>query len=182
MSIIAHRRAFRLNGMLRLFCVLVLAAGPSLAAHAAANLTLSITTWNAGSRGVANVANPGDDFAPSTITRATTYTAQYRSANVATRTYYFRVNKNADEATTWNGYFEVWICPMSETGAGTTFNWTVPIGTWVQVPSTGEQEIVSFRLARNSTETITFSIELRNITTRSGPGSPFRTTVNYRVY
>ena len=177
-----HRRAFRPCGMARLFFILMLAAGPALALHAGTRLTLSINTWNAGTEGAANISSPGLDFNPDTITRGTTYTAAYNSGNVNTRTYYFRVNKNADEATTWNPYFVVEICPVQESGSGTNFVWTVPLGTWVAVPSSGEQEICSFRLGRRLTETITFQIRISSITTRAGPRSPFTTTVNYRVY
>ena len=182
---IAPRRASRPCGMARLICVLILAAGPVLAVHAGvASLTLSIDTWNAGTEGAGNISSPGLDFTPSTITEVGTYTAQFDSAanSMNNTTYYFRVNKNADETTTWNPYFVVEICPVSRTGDGRNFVWTVPLGTWVTVSSSEEKEIYSFVLSKKQTETITFQIRISSITTGAGPRSPFTTTINYRVY
>jgi hypothetical protein len=177
-----RRRASRPCGTTRLLCVLILAVCPALALHAGTRLTISIaTSWNAGTEGAANIASPGLDFNPSVITRAATYTATYQAGNVAARQYSFRVARNADEATTWNPYFEVEISPVSQTG-GTNVVWTVPIGTWAVVPSTGEQEICNLRVARNGTAVITLRIRVSSITTRAGPRSPFTTTINYRVY
>jgi hypothetical protein len=175
------------GGTRRMFCVLLLAVVAILPANAALNITVTVAgadagNWNAGSLGVGNIANPGDDFTP-TITGANPTVTMVFRAGANNTNYYIRVRKAADEATTWNDGYQVWICPLGSSGTGTV-TWLAPvaIGTWSQVTST-DLPLFRFRTTnRNQTKTITFRLELRNITVTEGTTAStpsYTTTLTY---
>jgi hypothetical protein len=187
-------KAMRLNaprraspGMRRLLWVLILALGAAINLEAApAQVTVDITTWNAGSLSVANIASPGSDFTNPITGPNPTVTMTVR-AQANNTNYSIRVRKAADEATTWNGSYQVWICPLTVSANTGTVTWTPPfaIGTWVQVTSTEQQMFVFRTTNRNVIKTITFRLELRGVTVAVGTRAPiptFTTTLTYNMY
>ena len=86
------------------------------------------------------------------------------------------ISKAADEATTWNSYYTLWVRIVDGgTGAGT---FEATITDWTPI-ATAETQMFRVRRDRNG---ITVQLELRNLvvaarTTTSSPS--FQTTVIY---
>lgn len=173
-----HRRASLTRGMRRLICVLVLAAGMSLSLHAQ-TLTLTITDWNAGSLDITDIASPGSDF-PGTITGAAPTLRLSISGFNNTRTVRVSVTKAADETTTWNNDYQIWIrVTNAGTGSG-AFTWVLPQNQWAQV-TTGRLDLFTVRRARNN---VRIELELRNVTVAAGTTAvtpSFLSTLTYRA-
>jgi hypothetical protein len=167
---------------MKLLCVaLAMLVIASLGAHAA-TITVTVagaqpTEWAIGSFSSANISAPGNDLpSPQTGSNPTITIAISGVAGTANHT--VKVSRAAD--ATWNSTYTLWIQPLSTgTGPG-TLTWSIPTGTWTQIP-TAPAALQLCTVKRNRTG-VTLRLQLQNLTVTAGTTASnpsFLTTLTY---
>jgi hypothetical protein len=185
----AVRQPMRSTSSLRLiFAVLVfMTAASGLSALATIEATVAGSdpnNWNVGSFGPGDVAFAGSDFTSSTVTGPNPTATIDVNVILGNPTMRIILAKNADESTTWNSTYTLWVYPLSSgtgSGGGNSLTWNIPTGTWTQITS-AETQLCTVRRTRTG---ITVRLELRSLTVAAGTTSStpsYTTTLNYRLY
>ncbi len=185
----SQRSALPARGARRFFLILLMlaTAAGTLSATAIIEATVAGSdpnNWSVGSFGPADIASPGSEFTVTTHTGVNPTVTMNVTVIASNPTMRITLSKNADEATTWNSQYTLWVYPVSTgtgSGGGNYCNWSIPTGAWTQITAT-ETQICTLRRSRTG---ITLRLELRNKvvaagTTASTPS--FTTTLNYLLY
>jgi hypothetical protein len=151
----------------------------------AATIAVTVTgalpkEWNVGSFGLGNISAPGNDFTSSTQTGPNPTVTINITGTSGNSPHTVLVSKAADNGTTWNSTYTLWVQPLS-TGAGAgTFTWSIPTGTWTQIPTA--PTTLTLGTVRRDRTGVTLQLQLQNLRVSAGTRASapsFLTTLTY---